>query len=99
MSRDVFYSKQEAILFYVAGYTDNSDKVVDIEKVLNDGVVFLEKIAFIDTRTVKTKFITHSRRYKHMRVFYVETHEIPKEAFIIGEKAEDGWTMMKWLED
>lgn len=100
---DLFYSKSERILFYVAGYTDagnNDQNVESLRKVLKEGVLALErvmsKIGMVDTREIKTFYVEKSSKYKTMRVFYVETDIIPENAFILGDSGDD-WTMKKWV--
>ncbi len=104
MKHELFYSTSEKILFYVAGYTDNSDKVSEIKKTLNAGVKVLVDILKdsgyieLDEKLVNTTFVTHSMRYKYMRVFYVQNVEkkyVSKSAFQIGKD----WTMDKWLKN
>jgi len=94
----LFYSESEKIAFYVAGYTDNSLLVEDIISMLNKHTKkFSEKVG-VDSKTVKTDYITSSRRYKSMRVFYAENvTEKPEGAFVIT--SENDWTMHKWLHD
>jgi predicted nucleotidyltransferase component of viral defense system len=104
MAKDIFYSPNEKIVFYVAGYTDNSYKVDECIKVLKEGQLFLEKLISkfqsIDTREVKSAYITKSRRYKSMRVFWIEgVNQAPRGAFVINSDGGDYWNMWKWLEN
>lgn len=92
----LFYSGKEGILFGIAGYTDGSHKVSDIISMLDSNAEELAKLVDADKKEVKTIFVSRSRRYKNMRVFYIETTVCPKEAFVI---TGNGWTMWKWLED
>ena len=93
---DLFYSGDEKILFWVVGYTDNTNKVDEIvEMHVNNKQKFIDMGGIGD---IKTTYITTSRRYKHMRVYYCDGVENPPEkAFQITSK--NGWTMNKWLED
>lgn len=100
MAKELFYSINEDILFYIAGYTDNSDNVTIIQKTLVDGVNELERLAKtkIDKKKVMTTYVTISDRYKYMRVFYIggfNVKKVPKEAFLLGDGND--WTMRKWL--
>ena len=98
VKRFLFYSKKEKILFYVAGYTDNSNKVTDIIEMLNEGSKRVTDLVQADVKEAKTFMVEQSRRYKHMRVFYlenIEAREVPKDAYQFGKD----WTMSKWLQD
>ena len=98
MSNELFYSGDEKILFWVAGYTDNTQHVNTILenlKNLRDHFVRLG-----GKGAIKTDFITESRRYKYMRYFWCEDMEekdVPEDAFRIT--GANGWTMRKWLTD
>lgn len=95
---NTFYSIEEKLLFCVAGYTDNSSDVKSIVEMLTRFAKIVADMApSINVDDVKTLLVTHSRRYKNMRVFYVETNDIPEFAFQIS--LNNGWTMMKWLEN
>lgn len=97
--KELFYSGKEKILFYIAGYTDNSFNVKEIISVLeNNRNYFLTQVEMSKNTVVRTEFIINSRRYKSMRYFWindVEPDKIPKEAFILN----DDWTMQKWIEN
>jgi hypothetical protein len=97
IQKNLFYSKSEGILFYVAGYTDNSDNVLEIIEMLKKGANVVAELINADIKEVRTFFVNNSRRYKNMRVFYVKTDVIPKDAFTITE--ENNWTMSKWVHD
>lgn len=100
---DLFYSKQEKILFWVAGYTDNSNIVTEMIEKLNQLLEKFNEVAKVDPKEIRTHYIEDSRRYKYMRVLYVETPNIPKDAFVIGENTSNDqgphtdWTMWQWL--
>ena len=91
---DLFYSVEEKTLFYVAGYTDNSNKISEIRKTMDNGEKIIRNLVGSKTLEVNTRYIDKSSRYKYMRVFYATTNVVPKDAFVL-----DGvdWTMMKWL--
>jgi len=92
---NLFYSENEKIAFYIAGYTDNSLLVEDIISMLTKHTEkFSEKVC-VDPKVVKTDYIVNSSRYKEMRVFYAEVEKKPKDAFVLTSK--QGWTMHKWL--
>ena len=96
--KDLFYSPEEKTAFYVAGYTDNSHLVENIVTMLTEHTKKFSAKVGVDPKAVKTDFITSSRRYKHMRVFYAGNITTPPaDAFVIT--AENGWTMDKWLRD
>ena len=98
MAQELFYSGDEKILFWVAGYTDNSQHVNDIISVLTNLRDHFKRIG--GKGTVKTDVINESRRYKHMRVFWcenIEDKDVPSDAFRIT--GDNGWTMWKWLRD
>lgn len=94
--KNLFYSKKEAILFHVAGYTDNSESVSDIVEMLmfhSKALSVLDKNYQLED--VKTFYVTKSSRYKNMRVFYLKTSIVPKGTF----ELDGDWTMMKWIEN
>lgn len=93
--KNLFYSESENLLFWVAGYRDNSLNVDDIISMLKENKNEFLKMGAVGE--IKTDIITNSRRYKHMRYFYCETKNPPKEAFSISN--QNNWTMKKWLED
>lgn len=96
--QNTFYSEREGILFYVAGYTDNySDVKSIVEMFTRFAKIVADMAPSINVDDVKTYFVTHSQRYKNMRVFYVETTDVPDFAFRIS--SDKGWTMMKWIEN
>lgn len=93
---DLFYSETEKILFWVAGYTDNSVYVNTIIETLKNNREHFKRLGAIGT--VKTDVITDSRRYKSMRVFWcedIEEQDCPETAFHLS--VENEWTMWKWL--
>lgn len=105
MAQDLFYSGDEKILFWNAGYVA-ADSTLDVEKIIESlremRDMFIADIAkqMLKNRVVKTMVVEHSRRYKYCRVFWcedVEPEDVPEEAFHIT--GENGWTMRKWLED
>jgi len=78
-----FYHSVDGYLFWVAGYTgDNSTDVVS-EKIthLIDGAGEFANIAGCHAGEVKTMFVDNSRRFKYMRVFYIESKIAPETAF------------------
>ena len=102
--KDLFYSGDEKILFWVAGYTyaDNTQDVNDMILSLQEkSIEFITETGQAGkNRVVKTDYITKSRRYKYMRYFFcegIEKEDVPENAFHIT--GENGWTMRKWLND
>lgn len=94
---NLFYSPAEKILFWVAGYTDNSDNVKEIIKMLAEKSLFFAKATRIFTKDVNTRVVLESSRYRDMRVFYAKCDNPPADAFQIN--TANGWTMTKWLEN
>lgn len=98
---NLFYSKQEKTLFWIAGYTDNSLNVDEIIKMLSIESKRFNEFAKVDSSEIKTDYITNSHRYKSMRVFYCKTDHIPEEAFVLGADVSNDnghdWTMDKWI--
>lgn len=94
---NLFYSQKEKILFWVAGYTDNSSNVKEIISMLESNAKKLADLVSANKNYVRTFVINESRRYKNMRVFYLKTHVFPvrEEAFMLKEEQK----MIKWLED
>ena len=95
-TNDLFYSGSDKKLFYVAGYTDNSDGVDNIIEMLQKNKNEFIKLG--GRGKINTTYITKSRRYKSMRVFFCTTEKAkaPKSAFHI---TGNGWDMWKWLSD
>ena len=100
--RDVFYSADENILFYIAGYDRaNGGNVQEAIKYLSENVKKLADKYKIDETQVNSFEITQSMRYKYMRVFWVKT-ELNENitdkngVFFIGTN-EHKWTMMEWI--
>jgi len=90
---DLFYSLKEKKMFYVAGYVDNSSKVSECIKVLEEGEKNIKKLIGTNKCEVSSRYIEKSSRYKSMRVFYVDTRIIPPNAFVLNAD----WDMWKWL--
>lgn len=91
---DLFYSGSDKKLFYVAGYTDNSYGVDNIIKMLRENKNEFIKLG--GRGKIDTTYITKSRRYKNMRIFFCTTEKAPKSAYHI---TGSGWDMWKWLSD
>lgn len=94
--RELYYSKVEKILFYVAGYTYNGENVGEQVEMLIKGAEKLATLIKTDRKNINTFFVTKSRKYKYMRVFYVKTDIVPEGAFSLNKKS--GWTMKRWVE-
>lgn len=97
---NLFYSHDENVLFWVAGYAAdlNTSKVDEKITSLVENQSRFAEVAKCPRSEVHTTEILESSRYKYMRVFYVETPYVPKEAFVIGE-GEHKWTMWQWLKN
>jgi len=105
--KNLFYSSAEGIIFWVAGFTENSSRVDSIlnmydrctreftKKFLTTHVTATEIIDLISN--VSTGMVTKSRCYLGMRYFWVKAPWkcVPKEAKCL----EEGWTMKSWLEN
>jgi hypothetical protein len=113
MAKELLYTEKDKKLFLIVGY-DNPMGADDLIKTLENGKKKL--LSTLGKKVKKTKvytdMITQSRRYKSMRVFFmdVEPKDVPKEAYFIEIKKEyDGkkigldspyqWDMNKWLND
>lgn len=108
---DLFYSADEKILFWVAGYCGSTNDVQGyIDMYTEKRIEFFKLVITPKNKTLLTKKdnelklkvldVNTSRRYKHMKCFYLENvkpEQVPKEAFHIT--GANGWTMWKWLED
>lgn len=91
--KDLFYSNSEKILFQIAGYTQDHH-LANVVEMTTDLIKFANEVG-CDISEVKTHFIEKSSRYKHMRVFYIDSDTPGLDAFELG----DDWTMWKWLEN
>lgn len=89
--KDLFYSPTEKTLFWIAGYTDNSNHVKDIVSMLNNNYNYFFKLC--NNPQIRTDIINNSIRYKYCRYFWATVEKPPEEAFEIGED----WTMDKWI--
>lgn len=97
LSDNLFYSPSEHILFYIAGYIDNSSKVGEIISTLNTSAKKLANLIGEKKENICTVVVEKSRRYKNMRVFFIKTRIVPVKhgAFVISEKT----TMLEYLND
>lgn len=94
--KDLFYTKSDKTLFWIAGYTqdDNETKVhLKIEHLRKVTEEFA-KVAKCPFESVNTYFVNDSSRYKYMRVFFVKTDYIPEECRVIEEPK---WNMFNWI--
>ncbi len=96
--KDLFYSSLDKTLFWVAGYTwdGNTSNALEMANSLIDNAEKFATMVNCPVDQVKTLFVNESRRYKYMRVFYIETETIHPDAFVMSDKY---WTMWKWLQD
>jgi hypothetical protein len=67
-------------------------------KALKDNAETFASAAGIKLAEVQTYYISKSRRYKYMRVFYakVEPEKVGADVFTFSNS---DWTMFKWLTD
>ena len=97
--KNTFYSQKNygGTLFYVAGYTDSFCEVNKITRMLQEGKDVIKMICpSAKEDQIKTDYINQSRRYKGMRIFYVENiqeADVPEFVFKLGED----WDMWEWL--
>lgn len=91
----LYYSKKDNILFFISGYPFESSNVMGIIEELKNGRNYFIKLCGLDkSAQVETEIVTHSRRYKQMRVYYIRECKMPpNNAFKLGED----WTMDKWI--
>lgn len=94
ITKDLFYSPTEGILFWVAGYTrdGNTENVQEIINSLKENSQIFADYAGIPFEKVFTFYNTRPPRYQYMRIFYAYTPKV-EGAFKLGED----WTMYKWL--
>jgi hypothetical protein len=98
LKENLFYSTEENILFWVAGYTDNHHEVEKIKTMMDECVAEFELVIPDCVKTpIKTDYIIESRRYRFMRYFYIKIDKkfVSKKAFKLGKD----WTMYSWLHD
>jgi hypothetical protein len=96
LKENLYYSTEENILFWVAGYTDNYHEVAEIKKMLDECVAEFELVIPTGVKIpIKTDYITESSRYKNMRYFYIKMDKkfVSKKAFELDKT----WTMYSWL--
>lgn len=92
--KELFYSKSEGILFWVAGYTrdGNTNNVSQMVQSLQENAQKFANKANIKLEKVQTIYNTCPPRYQYMRIFYAHCEPI-EDAYILGED----WTMIEWL--
>lgn len=93
ITRDLFYSTEEGILFWVAGYTrdGNTNSVKEIVQSLEENAKTFAEKAEVDFDKVLTLYNERPPRYQYMRIFYAYCKN--KGGFELGKD----WTMYKWL--
>lgn len=95
ITKELFYSSKEGILFWVAGYTKDRN-MTNLKEIIADlnlnGIRFAQH-AGCDFDEVNTFYITESPCYKNMRVFFTYLPKNLEDAF---ELKED-WTMSEWI--
>lgn len=94
LMENLFYSEKEKFLFYIAKNTNISQNVEEIIKMLTTGANILAELISVERKAISTYFVTNSRRYKYMRVFYVKTDVVPEGA----SKTSDGLGMHEWVD-
>jgi hypothetical protein len=97
-TKDIFYFEQEQLLCWVAGYTNdgNTSSVALKIKALTENATKFAELANVPISDVNTYYVTSSRRYKYMRVFYakVAKKNIPTNTFCFTNQ-----TMFQYLTD
>lgn len=94
--RDLFYSKEENVLFWIAGYCKdlNTDSVSEKIASLKSDASTLADVAKVDIGSVMTYEIAKSSRYRNMRCFYLNnfTGSVPEDAYELT-----GHTFQSWV--
>jgi hypothetical protein len=75
--KDLFYTESDNNIFWVSGYDiehNNSYVMQFTQSIINDATKFAEKVN-CKIEDVRSFVVETSRRYKHMRVFYVHQPE------------------------
>lgn len=106
---ELFYTEHDKNFFAVLGYTNGTEKVSDLIIKAEE----FAKIAGCKLEQVNHMEVTHSQRYKYMRVLWVNKEftqkNIPEGTFFIKEVTEENrsmkqysvealqWNMLKWL--
>lgn len=94
---NLFYSENEEILFWIAGYTADNNSSLVINKInsLKENALLFAKASGCKLGTIRTIYVRDRSKYKFNRVFYCESPKnIPEGTFHIGKD----WTIWKWLE-
>lgn len=105
--KNLFYTESDNMLFWIAGYTmDDTVNVVKKTTSLLKNAEIFAKVAKCTIEEVNTVLNPNPPRYQYMRVFYVQTKHIPKEAYVVKKVTEPKngysveqleWNMWKWL--
>ena len=99
--KDLLYFESEKIICWVAGYTADGSTPLALQKAkaLQELAHKFANRVGVHPDLVRTEFITKSRRYKYMRVFFAELEKdkaMAADAFMVDNPY---WNMFKWLED
>lgn len=96
--KNLFYSHDEKILFFIGGYHYNCTDLNDLLQNLKKGKEIISQfLPKYHAETIYTDVINESRRYKYMRVFWTTIKDAPSpRVFTIGA-GEHKWTMNQWL--
>lgn len=94
--RNLFYFSPEKCLCWVAGYSaqDHSANVSEMTESIRKNAEEFAGVAGVALEEVKSEYVTHSSRYKGMRIFYAVVDEPPASAFVV-----DTMTMRKYICD
>jgi len=94
--KELFYTEHDKMLFWVSGYENGSNNVVEYTNSILDDAKKFASIADCDLTNVKSTVINNSRRYKNMRVFYISAEwdnlnkeTLPKDCYFVPEYTEE----------
>lgn len=98
---NLFYTHNDKMLFWVAGYTadNNTSSVVEILKSLQENAEKFAKKVGCKLEDVKTFQNNHPPRYQYMRVFYIETETPHPDAFVYGDYEYLGKKFQRGMHD
>lgn len=93
--KNLYYSKVQRMLFWIAGYMNSSENVKEKIGVLTNGVNEFVAATGVEKDSVCSFVVDGcSSHYARMRVFCAKTDIVPDIAFKISEK----YTMAEWIE-
>ena len=96
--RDLFYSENGKLAFWVSGYDSTYGNCIEVMKYFDTYTKKAAEALNTPIENIRTDVIRESRRYKGMRFFYADRETAPENAFFINSN-DNYWNMMKWLTD